>query len=252
MLKFRIIARLDIKAPDLIKTVKCEGVRKLGNPADFARRYNDAGIDELLYLDIVASLYQRNSLGPLLDETTADVFTPVTSGGGVRCLPDARHLLNSGADKVCVNTAAIARPGLVDELAGKFGSSTIVVQIDAKRREGWWEALVDGGRQRTATNAVDWAKEVAQRGAGEILLTSVDQEGTYKGIDSELAEEVCPQVPIPVIVSGGVASPGDAVEAWRCGASGVCIAGAFHLDRFSIDGLKSSLDAAGVPIRRTS
>jgi imidazole glycerol-phosphate synthase subunit HisF len=251
MLAFRVIARLDIKSPNLVKTVRLDGVKPIGDPAVFARKYNEQGIDELVYLDIVASLYQRNSLGPLLSDVTDDVFIPVTAAGGVRNIDDVRGLLASGADKVALNTAALVRPQLIDELARKFGSSTIVVQIDAKQRgPNKWEAFSEGGRQASGADAVDWAKEVAQRGCGEIFLTSVDREGTGQGLDCRLIEEITGRVSVPVVVSGGTDSPPTVWEGWRCGASGVAISGSFHFDRFTVDDVKSYLASEGVPIRR--
>lgn len=253
MLAFRLIARLDIKAPNLVKTVRLEGLRKVGDAASFARRYDAAGIDEIAYLDIVASLYGRNALGPLLDEITRDVFTPVLAGGGIRSIDDVRTLLNHGADKIAVNTAAVNDPSLIDALARKFGNSTITVQIDAKQRgAGQWEALADGGRQATRKDAVAWAEEAADRGAGEILLTSVDREGTGQGFDIALVGRVSELVPVPVVAAGGFGHPDHAVAAWKAGASGIAIAGALHYDRVSLNDIRIALADAGAPVRMTA
>jgi cyclase len=249
-LAFRIIARLDIKPPWLIKTRRLEGVKKVGNPADYARRYDRDGIDEILYLDVVASLYGRNSLGSLLDDTTSDVFTPVTAGGGLRSAEDVRALLQHGADKVCINTALIDRPELVDEITQKFGAQVLTVQIDAKRRDGWWECLCDGGRQTTGRAVLDWAREVTDRGAGEILLTCVDTEGTGAGMAQELTEAVA-ALPIPVVAAGGFSHPDHATEMADAGASGIAISGALHYDRVALPEIREALRDRGYHVRGT-
>ena len=175
--KIRLIARLDVKDEHLVKGIQYEGLRKLGAPHDFAVRYYEAGIDELLYLDTVASLYGRNNLSGILQRTSADVFIPVTAGGGVRSVQDVRALLRAGADKVAVNTAALKQPALITAIAQAFGRQCMVLSVQAKRRPGGgWEAYFDNGREHSGRDAVAWAAEGAQRGAGEILLTSVDAE----------------------------------------------------------------------------
>ena len=247
-LAFRLIARLDVKAPALIKTVQLEGVRKLGDPNEFARRYDTSGIDEILYLDAVASLYGRNSLGALVRETTADIFTPVTVGGGIRSVEDSRGLLLAGADKVAVNTAAHARPNLINALAAKLGSQSVVIQIDAK---GGY-CRTDGGRQETNRQVADWAKEAAEQGAGEILLTSIDREGTKKGCDLDLIESVTRSVTIPVVASGGFGEPAHAVQAAQAGASGIAISGALHYNTVQLDEIRDALVGAGVAVRKAA
>lgn len=200
----RIIPRLDIKGPNLVKGIHLEGLRVLGKPEEFARLYYQQGADELLYMDVVASLYRRNSLLDMVRRTAQEVFIPLTVGGGLRSLEDIRAALTAGADKVAINTAAIQRPELVREAARCFGSSAIIVSIEAIRKpDGRYEAYTDNGRQRTGIDALEWAQQVAELGAGEILLTSIDREGTGKGFDTELVRCVASSVTIPVIACGG-------------------------------------------------
>jgi cyclase len=249
MIKFRLIARLDIRNDRLIKTIRCEGVRVVGDPAEYARRYDAEGIDEILYLDVVASLYGRGGLAALLDDTTRDVFTPVSAGGGISSVADAAALLRAGADKVAVNTAAIRRPALITELAEKFGSQAVVVQIDAKSKGNGWEAYCDGARQPTGRDCRAWAKEAAERGAGELLVTNIDREGTRQGFDIDLAKDVADAVTIPTILCGGYDRTVDAVAAARTGVGGIAIAGALHYGRVSLRDIRQALIAAGVPVR---
>jgi cyclase len=200
----RIIPRLDIKGPNLVKGIHLEGLRVLGKPEDFARHYYEQGADELLYMDVVASLYQRNSLLEFVSRTARETFIPMMVGGGLRTLDDIREVLRSGADKVCLNTAAINRPELVREAAHQFGSSTIVVSIEAiKNPDGSYEAYTDNGRERTQVDALEWAVQAAELGAGELMVTSIDREGTGKGFDLELTRAIAESVPIPVIACGG-------------------------------------------------
>lgn len=200
----RIIPRLDIKGPNLVKSIHLEGLRVLGKPERFAREYYEQGADELFYADVVASLYGRNSLLDMVERTSREIFVPLTVGGGLRSLDDIRNVLRAGADKVALNTAAIHRPELIREAARRFGSSTIVVSIEAKKQPtGAYEAYTDNGRERTGLNVLSWAEQAAELGAGEILLTSVDREGTGQGFDLELTRKVAEGVPIPVIACGG-------------------------------------------------
>jgi cyclase len=203
-LNVRIIPRLDIKGPNLVKGIHLEGLRVLGKPERFARHYYEHGADELIYIDSVASLYGRNSLLDMIERTSKQIFIPLTVGGGLRSLDDIRTVLRAGADKVSLNTAAIRRPELITEAATRFGSSTIVVSIEAKKQSnGSYEAYTDNGREKTGMNVPEWAVRVAELGAGEILLTSIDREGTGTGFDLELTREVSQSVPIPVIACGG-------------------------------------------------
>lgn len=200
----RVIPRLDIKGPNLVKGVHLEGLRVLGKPHRFARDYYEHGADELIYMDVVASLYGRNSLLEIVEQTSREIFIPLTVGGGLRSLDDIRTVLRAGADKVSINTAALRRPEFIREAAEAFGSSTIVVSIEAKKQVyGMYEAYTDNGRERTRVNVFEWAVRVAELGAGEILLTSIDQEGTGTGYDVALTRQVADSVPIPVIACGG-------------------------------------------------
>lgn len=200
----RLIARLDIKGPNLIKGIHLEGLRVVGEPGEYARRYAEQGADELLYIDTVATLYGRNNLTSLLERTASEVFIPITVGGGIRDLETCRALLNSGADKLAINTAAIRNPILISRIAERYGSQCIVVSIEAKRTRDGWEAYTDNGRERTHQDAVEWAFRAVELGAGELLLTSVDQEGTQHGFDVDLCLAIAPRVGVPVVVSGGM------------------------------------------------
>ena len=205
--KIRLIARLDVKDTNLVKGIQLEGLRKLGDPNRFAKEYYEQGIDELLYIDIVASLYNRNNLSDIVRKTVDDVYIPVCVGGGLRSVEDVRHILAMGADKVAINTAAIKRPELITEVAEAFGSQCMVLSIQAKRSRTWpgkWEAYYDNGRAHSGYDVVEWAKRGEALGAGEILLMSVDNEGLQRGMDLELIEAVTKAVSIPVICGGGV------------------------------------------------
>jgi cyclase len=250
MSSIRLIARLDVKAPYLIKTIRFEGLRKLGVPADYARRYYEQGIDEIIYIDAVASLYQRNTIVDLVRETAHDVFVPVTAGGGVRSIEDARILLRAGADKVAVNTAAIHRPALITELARTFGSQCVVISIQAKRHQkDGWEAYCDMGREHTGLDVVAWAREAESLGAGEFLLTSVDREGTRLGFDLELISAVSKAVSIPIIASGGMGTATHLREAVTAGADAIAMAHVLHYGITTIPALRSEARAAGLTVR---
>jgi imidazole glycerol-phosphate synthase subunit HisF len=226
----RIIPRLDIKGPNLVKGIHLEGLRVLGKPERFARHYYENGADELLYMDVVASLYQRNNLLDIVTRTSREVFIPLTVGGGIRTLDDINQVLRAGGDKVSLNTAAVANPSFIEEAAQRFGSSTIVVSIEAIRQpDGHYEAYTDNGRESTGLDAVEWAKRVVDLGAGEILLTSVDREGTGKGFDLELTRAVAGAVPIPVIAAGGAGNLDHVADVIHDGqADAVCIASMLH------------------------
>ena len=203
-MNLRIIPRLDIKGPNLVKGIHLEGLRVLGKPEHLARYYYENGADELYYMDAVASLYERNSLLDIVQRTSKEIFIPLTVGGGLRSVDDIRAVLRAGADKVSLNTAAIRRPELIREASRSFGSSTIVVSIEAiKKQDGSYEAYVDYGRQKTGVDAVEWAKEAVALGAGELVVTSIDNEGTGKGFDLDLTHRIAETVPVPVIASGG-------------------------------------------------
>lgn len=231
-MSLRIIPRLDIKGPNLVKGVHLEGLRVLGKPERFASYYYQQGADELLYMDVVASLYQRNSLLDIVSRTAREIFIPLTVGGGLRTLDDIRSILRAGADKVSLNTAAIHRPELITEAAHQFGSSTIVVSIEAiKQPNGNYEAYTDNGRESTGMDAFAWAIHAAELGAGELLVTSVDREGTGSGFDLELIRRISESVSIPVIACGGGGKISHVVEVAEAGkADAVCLASMLHYE----------------------
>jgi cyclase len=250
MANIRLIARLDIKGPNLIKGIHLEGLRVVGDPQMYAERYYRLGIDELIYMDIVASLYGRNSLTDIVRRTAHNIFIPMTVGGGVRSVDDVGALLRAGADKVAINTAAIKNPGLIGEVSQRFGSQCMVVSIEAKRQApGRWEAYTDNGRERTGRDVVEWARHAQDLGAGEILLTSVDQEGTRKGFDAPLIAAVTRAVAIPVIASGGMGEPAHLLEAVAQGADAVAMADVLHYERVALPDLRAAARAAGLHVR---
>jgi imidazole glycerol-phosphate synthase subunit HisF len=252
MLPLRLIARLDVKAPFLIKGVQLEGVRKVGDPQEFAQRYYAQGIDEIVYIDAVASLYERNNLAEVVRRTAEEVFIPITVGGGIRSVADVQTLLRAGADKVAVNTAATKHPELIREISQAFGAQCMVLSIQAKRRPGGgWEAYRDGGREHTGFDVVEWAKRGEALGAGEILLTSVDREGTQSGFDVDLVRAVSEAVAIPVIASGGMGKVGDLVDVVRNGrADAVAMAHVLHYAVLSLAKIRAGAREAGLPVRR--
>lgn len=230
MKTIRVIPRLDIKGPNLVKGIHLEGLRVLGKPEDFARFYYDNGADELFFQDTVASLYDRNSLHDIITKTAKEIFIPLTVGGGLRTIDDIRNVLRAGADKVAINTAAIKNPHFIREASLKFGSSTIVVAIEAiKNSDGRYLAFMDNGREFTGLEVVAWAKRVEELGAGEIVITSVDKEGTGEGYDLDLIRSVSEAVSVPVIAHGGASSPDNIVNAILYGkADAVAIASLLH------------------------
>lgn len=252
MKNIRLIARLDVKGANLVKGIQLEGLRKIGDPNEFAKKYYEAGIDEILYIDIVASLYNRNNLSNIVLNCTQDVFVPLTVGGGIRSLDDVNQLLRCGADKIAINTAAIKRPELIHEVADKFGSQCMVLSIQAKRiAEGKWEAYYDNGREKTGIDVLHWARQGYELGAGEILLTSVDLEGTRKGFDLELVKAVSDIVPIPVIASGGMGKEEDFIQVVNEGhADAVAAASVLHYGNFTISDIKEKAYLSGINIRR--
>ena len=251
MLKARIIPCLDVKDGRVVKGVNFVNLRDAGDPVEQARVYDEAGADELCFLDITASHERRDIILDVVARTAEVCFMPLTVGGGVRQLEDIRKLLLAGADKVSINTAAVENPDLVRAGAEKFGSQCIVVAIDAKRAEpGRFEAFTHGGRTPTGLDAVDWARRVAEAGAGEILLTSMDRDGTQAGYDIELTRTIADALSIPVIASGGVGTLDHLVEGVRDGhAAAVLAASIFHFGSHSIGEAKAHMAAAGVPVR---
>jgi cyclase len=248
----RLIARLDIKGPNLIKGVHLEGLRVIGSPYIFAKKYFDEGIDEIILMDVVASLYGRNQILEIVQEAVRDIFIPITLGGGIRSLEQARQALRSGADKVAINTAAVKEPKLISRISEEFGSQSVVSSIEAKRLlNGTWEVYFDNGRERTGIDVVDWARTCASLGAGEILLTSVDQEGTRRGFDVELVKAVTSAVQIPVIASGGMGNVEHLIEVIKTGeASAVAMADILHYGRTNLETIRNRALEAGLAVRR--
>lgn len=232
-MQVRIIPRLDIKGPNLVKGVHFEGLRVLGKPERFARYYSEQGADELIYMDAVASLYGRNSLADIVERTSREIFIPLCVGGGLRNVDDIRAILRAGADKVSINTAAVARPELIRDASRAFGSSTIVISIEAIRRpDGSYEAYTDYGRQRSGKDAVAWAEQAVGLGAGELVVTSIDREGTGDGYDLELTRRIAELVPVPVIAGGGAGNADHLCEVVREGrADAVSLASILHYNR---------------------
>lgn len=226
----RVIPRLDIKGPNLVKGIHLEGLRVLGKPEDFAKYYYETGADELLYMDIVASLYNRNSLHDIITKTAKEIFIPLTVGGGLRTIEDIKEVLRAGADKVSLNTAAVKNPEFLKEAAGIFGSSTIAVSIEAiKQPNGKYFAFIDNGREETGLEVLSWAKKVESMGVGEIILTSVDREGTGLGYDLDLVKLVAKEVSIPVVACGGAGSLNDFEEVIKnAGADAFTVSSVLH------------------------
>ncbi|MBM9546276.1 imidazole glycerol phosphate synthase subunit HisF [Leptospira sp. 201903074] len=252
MRKIRLIARLDIKGTNLIKGVHLEGLRVIGSPAEYAHKYYHQGVDELIYIDCVASLYGRNNLSEIVEDSVKDIFVPLTVGGGIRSVEDATRLLRSGADKVAINTAAVANPNLISEISRRFGSQCMVLSVQAKQiDEKKWEVLTDNGREKTGLDVVDWVKKAVGLGAGEILLTSIDREGTRKGFDVELVKAVTKQVSVPVIASGGMGIPEHLIDIVREGeADAVAMADILHYGRSTIETLRETALNAGIEVRK--
>lgn len=226
----RVIPRMDIKGPNLVKGVHLEGLRVLGKPEQFARYYYEGGADELVYMDVVASLYGRNSLHDIVERTSREIYIPLCVGGGLRTVDDVRDILRAGADKVSLNTAAIGNPDIIRQVAKRFGSSTILVSIEAMRKhDGSYEALTDNGRESTGVDAIEWAQKASDLGAGELMITSIDREGTGEGFDLELVERIARSVGVPVIACGGAGSPADVVRVVREGwADAISLASILH------------------------
>lgn len=251
MRNVRLVARLDIKGPNLIKGVHLEGLRVIGSPAEHALRYYRQGIDELLYMDCVASLYGRNHLGEIVRSAAENIFVPMTVGGGIRSVDDATDILRAGADKVAVNTAAVADPTLISVIARRFGSQCMVLSIEAKRiGDGRWEAYTDNGRERTGLDVIEWVRRGVALGAGEILLTSVDREGTRKGFDIQLVDAVTSVVSVPVIASGGMGKAEDLIDVVREGhADAAAMADILHYGRTDVAAIRAAALASGLGVR---
>ena len=251
MRNVRLIARLDVKAPNLVKGIQLEGLRKMGDPNDFALKYYMQGADEIFYADIVASLYERNSLLDIIEKTTDNIFVPITVGGGLRSIEDVGAVLRAGADKVSINTAAIKNPDIITRVSSRFGRQCMVLSIQAKRNGDHWEAYYDNGREHSHLDVVEWAKKGEELGAGEIVLTSVDQEGTAKGFDVELIRAVSDVLSIPVIASGGMGRLEDVDAAINGGhADAVAMAHVLHYNHFSIGDIRTHCEGQEIPVRR--
>jgi len=251
LLKLRVIPCLDVKDGRVVKGVNFVSLRDAGDPVEQAVVYDAAGADELTFLDITASHENRDTILDVVARTAARVFLPLTVGGGVRTVADMRALLLAGADKCSMNSAAVARPDLVREAARKFGSQCVVVAVDAKRvGPGSWHVFTHGGRQDTGRDAVAWCREVAELGAGEILLTSMDRDGTGQGFDLDLLRAVCGAVRLPVVASGGVGTLEHFVAGAQAGATGLLAASVFHFGIFTVAQVKAAMAAAGLPVRQ--
>jgi len=245
----RIIPCLDVNRGRVVKGINFINLVDAGDPVESAQEYNQLGADELVFLDITASHEERNIMIEVVKNVAEKVFIPFTVGGGIRNLDDIRNLLLAGADKVSINSAAVKNPDLVNEAAKVFGSQCIVVAIDAKRHNDGFHVYINGGRVDTGLDAVKWAKEVEKRGAGEILLTSMDRDGTKAGYDLELLEAICSSVNIPVIASGGAGRPEHFLEAFKAGAEAALAASIFHFGEILIEDLKNYLKNHGIEVR---
>ena len=259
MLAKRIIPCLDVTAGRVVKGVNFVGLRDAGDPVDIAARYNEQGADELTFLDITATSDGRDLILHIIEAVASQVFIPLTVGGGVRAVADVRRLLNAGADKVSFNSAAVADPELIRAASDKYGAQCIVVAIDAKRRQGddlaargpGWDVYTHGGRKNVGLDAVPWARQMAEFGAGEILLTSMDRDGTRSGFDLELTRAVSDAVPVPVIASGGVGTLDDLADGiTQGGADAVLAASIFHFGQHTVGEAKALMAARGIPVRQ--
>jgi len=247
----RLIPRLDIKGKNLIKSVHLEGLRVIGDPQEHALKYYQTGADELIYMDCVASLYGRNSLNDLLKKTVQNIFIPITVGGGIRSVENAREILQAGADKIAINTAAIERPTLIKEIAQQFGSQCMVLSIEAKKTaDNQWEAYTHNGREKTGKTVIDWAQEAEKLGAGEILLTSIDQEGTGKGFDNDLIKQISTTLSIPVIASGGMGNAQHLINVIKdAKADAVAIADVLHYQKMTLPEIRKNALEANIHVR---
>jgi cyclase len=245
----RVIPCLDVAAGRVVKGVRFENLRDQGDPAESALRYALQGADEIVFLDISAAPEERDTDVDWVRRTASQVFIPLTVGGGVRSAADATRLLRSGADKVGINSAAVERPELLAELAHRFGSQCVVLSVDARRSASSWEVVTRGGRVGTGLDALAWIREGVERGAGEILLTSIDRDGTQGGYDLELIGQVSDAVPVPVIASGGAGEPAHLVAALAAGAAAVLAASIFHQGTYTVGDVKRAIAAAGFPVR---
>lgn len=249
-MKTRIIARLDIKKNRLIKGVHLEGLRPLGDPCTYAQTYYQEGVDEILLLDSVATLHGRNALGDVITNITNDVFIPITVGGGISSVHQAKELLNSGADKITLNTSAIENPKLITDLANELGSQAVVVSLQVQRINNSWRLMTHYGREVNNRDFIEWIQEIQDRGAGEIMITSIDRDGTNMGYDLELVKKTKPIINVPLICSGGLANVEQISECIVEGASGVALASALHYKKLTLEKLKSGLIKNNIEVRK--
>ncbi|MCF7844236.1 MAG: imidazole glycerol phosphate synthase cyclase subunit [Kiritimatiellales bacterium] len=251
MKKIRIIPRLDIKGPNVVKGIHMEGLKVIGHPPEIAKRYYNAGADEMLYMDIVASLYGRGIDVGLVKSVAREIFIPLTVGGGIQSIHDINNVLHAGADKVAINTFAVRHPEMLKDAVRQFGSQCIVLSIEAKKSpEGTWEVYTDGGREHTGLEVMEWTKKALSFGIGEILITSVDNDGTRKGYDNALIQEIESISPIPVIACGGAGSMDSVKSALQKNKiDGIAMATVLHYDEYSIHDLKKYLHNANFPMR---
>ena len=252
--KVRLIPRLDIKGSNLIKGIQLEGLRVIGDPNTFAKKYYEEGADELLYMDSVASLYGRNSLKDLIFKASKEVFIPITVGGGIRSVDDANEILRNGADKIAINTAVVKNPKLILDLVDKFGSSTIVLSIEAKQiSTNKWEVYIEGGREKTGIDVIEWVHKAIKMGVGEILLTSVDREGTRKGYDINLTKSVTDISIVPVIASGGMGKNNDILKVvFEGNADAVSMADVIHYNRLNLKQIRETIIKNKIITRKIS
>ncbi len=248
----RIIARLDIKGENVVRGLHLEGLRVVGRPEQLAQKYATTGADEIIFIDTVASLYGRNNIVDVVERTAKEVFIPMTVGGGVRSLKDVDALLRAGADKVTLNSAAVKQPALVTEIAKYFGSQCVVAAIEAKKDQSGWKVMIENGRESTGLDVIVWAKELQNLGAGEILITSIDQDGTRKGFDLNLISEISKVIQIPLIASGGAGTSEHLFEGFhQCDADAAALGAILHFNHATIPEIKSHLHERGVEVRIT-
>ena len=252
--KNRLIARLDIKGENLIKGINLEGLRVIGSPNEYAKKYYNQGADELIFIDTVASLYGRNHLGKIIKSAAQDIFIPITVGGGIRSLEDALNVLRVGADKIAINTAAVNRPELISEISNTLGSQSVVLSVEAKRiKDNKWEVYIENGRESSGVDVMEWIKRGEIYGAGEILLTSIDRDGTGRGFDLDLIKSATESVSIPVIASGGIGTIQDIYKAiTHANTDAIAMAYALHYDKITFNEIRKKLNSHNINVRNFS
>ena len=249
--KNRLIARLDVKGENLIKGINLEGLRVIGSPNEYAKKYYNQGADELIFIDTVASLYGRNHLSKIIESAAQDIFIPITVGGGIRSLEDALNVLRVGADKIAINTAAVKRPELISEISNTLGSQSVVLSVEAKKiKNNKWEVFIENGRESSGVDVMEWIKRGEVYGAGEILLTSIDRDGTGKGFDLDLIKLATENVSIPVIASGGIGIIQDIYEAITLSnTDAIAMAYALHYDKINFNEVRNKLHSHKINVR---